>query len=270
MLTQLTDPPVHGTLVGSICQRYGIPSVYRYGGDRFYEWRVAQGRNRAKAFAIGNVLNRLALELADECITFGPNGTARLTDRGIDPSKIQVLPPSVEVERFRQTVKQPPLDVPDDRHILLSVGRITYLKGAATMERVIPQILDKRRDLQFVFVGPEQRHIDVSEYRDNVTMVGAVDPKRMPQYYQQADLLVHPSLTDGIPRAVLEALASRTPVLSRNVGDVATVTDNTFTRDQVLIDLVSDFEMLELDAIKPFSRESLRPHYVDFIESHRR
>jgi len=270
VVTQLTDPPVHGTLVGLVCHRYGIPFVYRYSGDRFHEWRVAQGIKRAKAFAVGNVLNRLPLYFGDSFLTFGPRGTAQLTTRGVDASQNTVLPPSVDITRFRDVDIPSPIDSPDDRHIVLFVGRVSHIKGARTMEHAIPRILKRRSDMQFVFVGPTTRRIDIPDTcRDHVTMVGAVEPEAMPQYYQQADLLVHPSLTDGIPRVVLEALASRTPVVTRDVGDVATVSENTFTCDQAFVDLVSRFETLELDEIQPFTREALQPRYVDFFGSFR-
>jgi len=68
---------------------------------------------------------------------------------------------------------------------------------------------------------------------------------------------------------VLEALAAETPVLARDVGDVASVTDNTFQADGELVDALTDFETLPLDDVTPFTVDALAPRYRDFFERFR-
>lgn len=271
VLTQLTRPPIHGTLVGLAGRRVGVPTVYRYAGDRFCEYRIARGKQRLTGFALGNVLGRVPLWLADEYLVFGLRGRSQLTTRGVDIDAITVLPPSVDATRFQTDRPGPhPIDVPDRRRIALFVGRLSYLKGMETFERTIPEILKRRSDLQFVFVGNTEDELDIkTRWRDHLTSVGSVDPAAMPAYYRQADLLVHPSLTDGIPRAVMEALAAETPVVARDVGDVSTITENTFQTDQQFVELVTAYETLPVDDIGPVTRDTLRPAYQQFFESFR-
>jgi len=270
VLTQLTHPPTHGTMVGLAAKRFGVPFVYRYSGDRFYEYRVASGKQKLTGFALGNVLGRVPLSLADQCLVLGPRGRDRLTNRGVSGDAITRLPPSVHAERFREPGDGTPVCVPGGREVILFVGRISRLKGSGTLRATLPQILDDRDDLQLVFVGAEEERLSLSASdADHVTVVGPVDPAEMPAYYQQASLLIHPSLTEGVPRAVLESLAAGTPVLVRDVGDVTSVTENTFVRDDEFVDSVRSFEDLPLDDVRPFTRESLAPAYADFFESFR-
>lgn len=267
-LMQLTFPPLHGTIAGLAAKRFDVPFVYRYNGDRFTEYTVARGREKVLAFGIGNVLGRVPLLLADHYVTLGPRGTERLTEYRVDLDSITELPPSIDVNAFRMVGANPVFsEVPAHRRIVLFVGRLSHLKGAETLERTIPSILTRRSDLQFAFVGdPEQTLSVPSPYKEHVTVVGHVPPEQMAAYYGQADLLVHPSLTEGIPRAVLESLASGTPVLARDVGDVAAVTDNTFTTDEEFVEQVLGLEDLQLDSVEPFARETLRPTYRLFFE----
>ena len=269
VLVQLTRPPIHGTLCGAAVVRKEVPFVYRYSGDRFYEWKVARGKQRVTGFAVGNLLGRIPLKIADKFVALGPSGIDRLAARGVDRERITILPPSVDRTRF-ELPSENPVDIPGDRSMILFVGRLSRLKGLETFERTIPRILDRRDDIQFVFAGDEQATLEIPPHdRNNVTILGSILPEDIPAYYQQADLLAHPSLTDGIPRVVLEALASETPVVARDVGDVSTVTENTFTADEEFVEMVSKFESLPLDDVTPFTRESLQPKYRSFFESFR-
>jgi len=265
VLVQVTDPPVHGTVVTTVARALGIPSVYRYSGDRFYEYRVTRGRERLASLALGTTLGRVPVALADQCIVLGPAGRRRLLARGVSPSSITVLPPTIDTEPF-ETAAPASLDVPDDRNVALFVGRLTRLKGSRTLELAIPRVLSRREDIQFVCVGPTGDGLEVpARVRDRVTLVGAVPPEAIPGYMRAADVVVHPSLTEGVPRVLLEALAAGTPVLARDVGDVASVTDNTFRTDREFVELLAAFEGLAVDDVAPFTLGTQAPRYREFF-----
>jgi len=265
VLVQVTEPPIHGTVVGTVARWQDVPWVYRYSGDRFYEYRVLRGVERWKAFAIGSLLGRVPLQLADEHIALGPTGLRRLVARGARADNITILPPAIDPAPFDQA-EPAELDVPADRKIVLFVGRLSYLKGKDTLETTIPAVLECRSDLHFVCVGSVEEELDLPpEYRDHVTLVGAVSSELVPGYMQAADVLVHPSLTDGIPRVVQEALAAGTPVLARDVGDVAVVTDNTFHTDTDFVEQLCSLEDLPTDDIRPFTRDVLAPRYREYF-----
>jgi len=268
-LVQVTDPPVDGTVVGALGSRHDVPTVYRYAGDRFYEYRVTRGTDRLSALALGSILGRVPLRLADSFVTLGPAGRRRLIARGVPGDRIEVLPPSIDASRF-EDADPVGLDVPSERAIALFVGRLSRLKGLETLERTIPAVFQDRPDIHFVLVGTTKRLPQVPpQYRDHVTVTGAVDPEQIPGFMAAADVLVHPSLTEGVPRVLLEALATDTPVVARNVGDVASVTANTFETDAEFAELVCSHEGVPLDPVEPFTRESLAPRYREFFAQFR-
>lgn len=266
VVVQLSDPPVHGTIVAVLGQYYDVPTVYRYAGDRFLEYRVCRGKQRVTAFILGAILGRVPLRLSSKLVALGPTGRRRLIARGASSADITVLPPAVDTNRFTE-VDVPSLGYDPDQPVALFVGRLTRLKGRETLETILPQILKQRSELRFVFVGDDDRTISVPpRFNDRIDYVGYVEPEQIPKYMQMADVLIHPSLTEGVPRVVLEALAAGTPVLARDVGDVASATGNTFTTDQEFADLLCDYESLPLDPIQSFSLETLQPKYVSFFD----
>lgn len=259
-------PSVQGTTVGCLARRHGTRFTYRYSGDLFDLYRVSRGWRKPAQFGLNNLLGRVPLALADRCIALGPTGKKRLVDRGKAPSDVAILPPPIDAERFERETEPPDWDVPEDRSVVLFAGRRTRIKGMDDMEIAIPEILERRDDLQFAFVGSHGRTPEVpAKYEDHVTMVGRVP--EMPPYFRAADLLVLPTYNEGLPRVITESLASGTPVVARDVADVAYATKNTFDEIQEFIDMVVDFESLPLDDVTPFTREALKPKHVEFFES---
>ena len=262
-LFQITSPPIHGTVVGSLGKIHGIPFVYRYSGDRFYEHEVSQGVTKLIHFGLNNVLGRFPLYLADACVTLGPRGQRRLKNRGVAPDDITIIPPVVDRDRFSTSTAEPDGGAP----VGLFVGRLSRRKGIETLERTLPEILQRRSDIEFVLVGKQQESIEIpAEYSHRITVAGTVPPTEITAYYERADFLVHPTLTEGLPRVVLEAIASDVPPIARDVGDIAYATENTFRTDREFIEMVCDFESLNVDSIVPFTPDTQRDLYVALFE----
>jgi glycosyltransferase involved in cell wall biosynthesis len=259
-LFQVTNPPIHGSIVASFAAIHDIPFVYRYSGDRFYEYRIADGLTKGIHFGLNNVLGRYPLLTADAYVTLGPTGKRRLCERRVEAENISMIPPIVDNEKF--SPDGPSADLDTDRYIGLYVGRLSERKGIKTVERTLPEILNRRENLQFVFVGEQSTPLNLpSQYLDHITRVGSVPPDEVPSYYRAADFLIHPSLTEGVPRAVLEALASNTPPIARDVGDISFATNNTFQTDKEFINLVCEFESLQVDSISPFIFRNISSKY---------
>ena len=266
-LVNVTQPPIHGNIVGFLAKKHNVPFIYRYSGDRFNVYNQASNlRQKIKWFLLNNVGGTPPLWLASKYIALGPIGKTRLTTRGVSEANISILPPPIIPDRFEKPVKKPNIEVPNSRRVVLQVGRRSRLKGIDTLEAAIPKILDRRTDLQFVFIG-KGRDINVPKsVSDYITVVGPVPPRLIPRYFHRADLLVHPSLTESFGRVLVEALFCETPVIARSAGEMPTVTDNLFSTIEELVNLVVHFESLPLDDPLRYTPQSLRPAYIDFFD----
>jgi glycosyltransferase involved in cell wall biosynthesis len=61
---------------------------------------------------------------------------------------------------------------------------------------------------------------------ENIIVTGYVAHKDLPAYYSLMDVFVHPSLRDGTPNAVLEALACEKAVIATPVGGARNIIEN--------------------------------------------
>ncbi|MEC7351649.1 MAG: glycosyltransferase, partial [Planctomycetota bacterium] len=62
-----------------------------------------------------------------------------------------------------------------------------------------------------------RRQVERLGLADRVVFTGALPPDQMPAVMHSIDLLVHPSLREGLPRTVPQALLSGTPVVAYDV-----------------------------------------------------
>lgn len=97
----------------------------------------------------------------------------------------------------------------DTRPVILFVGRLVVKKGLDVVRCLVPRFPDAT--WLFVGTGPVQPE---SWGLENVRALGQLDHEQLATAYRAADLLLLPSLTEGFPLVVQEALACGTAVLS--------------------------------------------------------
>ena len=162
---------------------------------------------------------------------------------GADPRKISVVPPGVDLSRFKsmsQIEARDQLGVPRDHQMILFVGRIQPLKGIDTLIRALALIRDREPDLVknvcvCVIGGDPQQDSDYEkselarlkslqaelELGDLVTFLGARDQDSLIYYYAAAEMVVMPSHYESFGMVVLEAMACGTPVIASDVGGLS-------------------------------------------------
>lgn len=106
---------------------------------------------------------------------------------------------------------------------LLYLSRIEIAKGVYELVDTM-RILNKDRQLYTLSIagdGPELLNLKKyceSKKRDDVTFLGYVSGEEKIRTYQNADLFCFLSYTEGMPNAVLEAMAMGLPVVSSDAG----------------------------------------------------
>jgi glycosyltransferase involved in cell wall biosynthesis len=109
---------------------------------------------------------------------------------------------------------------------VLFVGRLVEAKGAALLVEAVAQAREAGRDVRLVLVGdgPErprlERLVGSLGLKGHVELAGAVGQDRIRSYYSSADALCLPSLAEGVPVVLMEAMAMRRPVVATRIMGV--------------------------------------------------
>jgi glycosyltransferase involved in cell wall biosynthesis len=127
-----------------------------------------------------------------------------------------------------------PARSPGEPAVLLFSGRLIQRKGVDVLIRALPRILQSRA-VRLVLTGEGDRReqwerLAVSlGVREQVQFVGFVTTERLRQLYRTCDVYVHPAViddagdTEGLGVVLVEALASRCPVVASDVGGIVDV-----------------------------------------------
>ena len=139
-------------------------------------------------------------------------------------SKSLVIPVGVEDIFFSDKKLFPQLK---QRYNLLHIGSFTREKNHEGLLRIFKTLLESKEDLFLNLVGSGPLLEEIKKKVVELNIVERVifhseinDPR---EFYQDADALVLPSLVEGLPGVVLEAMASRIPVIAYNVGGVSEI-----------------------------------------------
>jgi glycosyltransferase involved in cell wall biosynthesis len=142
------------------------------------------------------------------------------------------------------------------------VGELREKKGLRTLLSGYAQVV-KRRPASLLVVGEVREGEDKNTFEEfritnpqlPITITGAVPHQDMPAYYALMDVFVHPSLRDGMPNALLEAMACGKAVIATPVGGTVDVLEDGINGLTVP---VNDAEGLSNAIIKVLEDESLR------------
>lgn len=144
---------------------------------------------------------------------------------GLPREKLAVIPNGIDLGRYPADAGQsPPVGLPPGRRRVVCVGRLDRQKGLDWLLTTAPQWLGQVPDCDLVLVGkgPEQSRLQSLARRvgiaDRVCFAGWRDD--VPEILAASDLLVLPSRWEGMPNVVLEAMASRLPLLATRVEGV--------------------------------------------------
>jgi len=224
--THRTKDNVLGSIAAAIA---GVPHVVRT-VHGLTEPMAGWDRTR---YAVHDVLDKAALWMRADRIVAVSHATAEaLKQSGYRRSAVTTIHNGVDVSAIRAT--QSPAEVrmalglPRDAFVVGTAGRLTAVKGHEHLIHAIPWIRAVEPGVRVVLVGcgPEEQRLRALARSLGVDRVCLfVDPavdRRATVYDLVAalDVFALPSLSEGIPMALLEALALERPAVASAVGGV--------------------------------------------------
>jgi teichuronic acid biosynthesis glycosyltransferase TuaC len=143
--------------------------------------------------------------------------------------EIRVIPNGVDLRKFTPVDRQQAraeLGLPQDGKILVYTSRLDEAKGLSYLLVALKMVLSHKGNCLLVLVGdgPYKQHLeqDVTELslQGNVIFAGLRPHTEIVKWMSAGDIVVQPSLNEGSPLPVYEALACGRPMIASRVGGI--------------------------------------------------
>ena len=113
------------------------------------------------------------------------------------------------------------------------VGELREKKGLSTLLHAYAQV-NRVQSTALLIVGDIRAGEDQKRFDEHkssipnhkITLTGNVSNYDLPSYYSLMDVIVHPSVRDGMPNVLLEAMACERAVVATSAGGVLDVVED--------------------------------------------
>ena len=236
--------------------------------------QIGQIHNRS-AKNISEKYEAHALSWADEITSISKESSDYYSNLGYDVSQI---PNGIDLSSFEQES-----DRRFDKQVIYA-GRLSKEKGTDTLLKICNN-LDDDIDLLIVGEGPEQeKFMNINSKKKNIHYLGFQNHEKTISLINGSDILIQPSLSEGISTTLLEAMACKTCIITSNVGGNLELIEN--EENGILVEstnhklfnksinqLIQD-ELLRkklsesaFDKIKQYDWKNIGQKYLDLYES---
>jgi glycosyltransferase involved in cell wall biosynthesis len=202
-----------------------------------HNWLGDDAKMKLYAWLDGRMLRRF-----DRVIGVSESVVEEILRQGVEPGKVLRIDNGIDVERYRDgggkggEGLRRALGIDPNWKVIGTVGRLSEEKGHRCFLEAAERVLESHGRLVFLIVGdgPLRRSLEERASRmgrEGSGKEGSGDARfiftgirsDMPAVYSVMDMFVLPSLTEGLPMALLEAIASGRPAVATRVGAVPTL-----------------------------------------------
>ena len=211
-----------GYIAVKLGKKFDIPVVITAHGHDIYDMPFRDNEWNKKI--------KWILEGSTHIITVSEKNKKILTDKlNIREDKIDVIFNGFNTEKFihiDQKEAREKIQIPIDKKIILNVANLYPVKGHELLIKAMKAIVKKRQDVICFIIGGGslteelERLVNKLELNNYVKIVGYKPSNEIPLWMNAADLFVLPSLKEGNPTVMFEAIALGLPFVGTKVGGI--------------------------------------------------
>ncbi|MEX1134442.1 MAG: glycosyltransferase, partial [Acidimicrobiia bacterium] len=194
----------------ALARKLDVPVIYEVRGFQEHTWTGDIARSeRGEYYRRRMRQEARCMSDADSVITIGEAMAAELALRGVNPSKLHVVPNAVDANRFTPRPKRSDLVEEYGLHDRFVVGYVSNLgarEGIGHLLKAVSLLRKKHPEIKCLIAGdgPERpaldQLIDELDISDYVVMVGHVPNKIIEDHFALIDLFVVPRVDDRAAR----------------------------------------------------------------------
>jgi glycosyltransferase involved in cell wall biosynthesis len=160
----------------------------------------------------------------------------------IPPENIVKIYNGIEIEEYNPDLKEirnkklevrRELGLKNDVPVIGAIGRLVWQKGFEYLIRAAPEVLKKCPEARFLIVGegPLQNELILTSEKLNVAdrIIFSGFRNDIKEILASIDVLAMPSLLEGLPMVLLEAMAMAKPIVATRIDGITEVLENSKT-----------------------------------------
>jgi glycosyltransferase involved in cell wall biosynthesis len=164
----------------------------------------------------------------------GSVGTFLSETVGIRSRQVQVIRNGVDVPRFANAAAdRESLGLGSGRPVIGVVARLHPVKGHSVLLHAFVGVKSRFPNAELLIVGDGEERASLTELAKELRIAPSVvflgSRRDIPELLATMDVVVLPSLEEGLPLSLLEAMAAAKPIVATDVGAVSTVIRNNET-----------------------------------------
>jgi glycosyltransferase involved in cell wall biosynthesis len=175
-----------------------------------------------------NAVTTNANELAEKARALMPGLEVTVIPNGVDTEQFQPLPRSNALAASLNLIGEQKIE--ESSRVIGFAGELREKKGLRPLLSAYAQVHQKN-PTSLLIVGDVRAGEDKQIFEElkasnpapRIVVTGFVSPNDLPAYYSLMDVFVQPSLRDGLPNALLEAMACEKAVIATPVGGILDV-----------------------------------------------
>lgn len=221
-----------GGLIGRLCalkaRKNGTRVFYTAHGFHFY--KGAPKKNWLLYYPI----EKLCARFTDKLITIN-NEDYQLAKKKLKVKEVCYVPGvGVDLSRFGtasvdKKAKRQQLGIPEDARLLFSVGELNDNKNHKLVIEALARL--EGTNIHYAVAGKGYKHDSLCELADRLGVSDRVHflgyRNDVAELYSAADIFCFPSIREGLSVALMEAMASKLPVICSNIrGNVDLINDS--------------------------------------------
>ena len=203
----------------------GIPVICTsHGDDVQIDWEIGYGARRNR---IVSWLTKLTLKNVDLHTVVSRCMIGDAIEAGSNPSKIRVVYNGINLDSIprsynSQSLKKHGIEAED--FIILFLGRLHPKKCPEDLVKAFPKVVEKVPNAKLVFAGKGKEEMKLEKMvsdlnlKDKVIFAGFVSEDEKWDLLKRCDAFILPSVVEGHPITVIEAMACSKPVIVTNIG----------------------------------------------------
>jgi UDP-glucose:(heptosyl)LPS alpha-1,3-glucosyltransferase len=225
---------------------------------------------------------RFLFKIPKTVTTYGKALLPYAKKAGVPLKKLRIIPTGIHLNKFQNVNKNKIKNLKKEfniknEKIILFVGMLTERKGVDKVINISQKLLKENHNIKTLIVGDAHgkniyQKLVKPEFKSKIIFTGG--RKDIPELMHLANVLLLPSKGEGLPGVVMEAMASRLPVVATKEGctpdlieELARTNNEYYSTVKMILNNKNNLAKTHLNKIKDYDWKIIKNKYETLYQN---